>query len=88
MLYYHCIVYTPFCGEEADVYIADTDYKYVECKAYDAAKENGMEWFDFRDLEDEDFDEDEYYAQCSFRAMEQITEQEYDEAMRDGEWCV
>lgn len=88
MVYYHCIVYTPFCGEEADVYIADTDYKYVEWKAYDAAKENGMEWFDFRDLEDEDFDEDEYYAQCGFRIMEQITEQEYDEAMRDGEWCV
>ena len=88
MVYYHCIVYTPFCGEEADVYIADTDYQYAEWKAYDAAKENGMEWFDFRDLEDENFDEDEYYAQCGFRSMEQITEQEYNKAMRDGEWCV
>lgn len=88
MLYYHYVVYTPFCGEEADVYIADTDRRHAEYKAYDAAKENGMEWFDFRDLEDEDFNEDEYYAQCGFMLMKQITENEYNEAMRDGEWCI
>ena len=87
MVYYHCIVYTTFCGEEADVYIADTDYSYVEWKAYDAARENGMEWLGDERL-DEEFDEDEYLAECGFRLMEQITEQEYDEAMRAGGWCV
>jgi hypothetical protein len=87
MIYYHCVVYTPFCGEEADVYIADTDYSYVEWKAYDAARENGMEWLDDERL-DEEFDEDEYLSECGFRSMEQITENEYREAMRDGEWCV
>ena len=88
MLYYHRVVYTPFCGEEADVYIADTDTSHAEWKAYEAAKENGMEWFNFCDLEDEDFDEDEYYAQCSFRDLTEITKEEYDKAEKDGEWCV
>ena len=87
MIYYHCVVYTPFCGEEADVYIADTDYSYVEWKAYDAARENGMEWLDDEKL-DEEFDEVEYLGECGFRCMKQITEQEYNKAMRDGEWCV
>lgn len=88
MIYYHCVVYTPFIGEEKDVYIAGTDASYAEWKAYDAAKENGMEWFDFRDLEDEDFDEDEYYAQCSFRDFAEISKEEYDKAEKDGEWCI
>ena len=87
MIYYHCVVYTPFCDEEADVYIADTDYSYVEWKAYDAARENGIEWLDDEIL-NEEFDEDEYFAECGFKSMEQITEQEYHKAMKNGEWCI
>lgn len=87
MLYYHCVVYTPFCGEEADVYIADTDYQCAEWKAYDAARENGMEWFN-DDVLESYADEDDYLAECGIQYMVEITEQEYEEAMRDGEWCV
>lgn len=87
MIYYHCVVYTPFCGEETDVYIADTDYQYAEVKAYDAARENGMEWFN-EDVLESYASEDDYLADCGIQFMEQITKNEYNEAMRDGEWCV
>lgn len=88
MLYYHCVVYTPFVGEEADVYIAAIHEEEAEWKAYEAAKDNGFEWLDYRDYDDDDFDEDEYFAQCSFHELVEIGAADYERAGREGEWCV
>ena len=57
--YYHIRTYTPFCGEEADVYIAaETESEYI-LKATNAANENGMEWFDEEEwIECQQYDKD------------------------------
>lgn len=92
MSYYHIRTYTPFCGEEADVYIAaKTESEYI-LKATNAANENGMEWFeapdwceDYADLDDAIED---YYAQCGWRFIAMITEEEYNKLNAEGEWCA
>ena len=92
MSYYHIRTYTPFCGEEADVYIsAKTESEYI-LKATNAANENGMEWFeapdwceDYADLDDAIED---YYAQCGWRFIAMITEEEYNKLNAEGDWCV
>lgn len=98
MNYYHIRVYTPFCGEEADVYIAAEDEAQYQSKARNAAAENGMEWYDEEewlecqqyDKDSDDYDEvcDEYYAQCGFQYLDRITEDEYNYREQEGEWCV
>ena len=68
MNYYHIRTYTPFCGEEADVYIAAETEKEYHSKANNAATENGMEWFEEPDWVEDYVDRDDaiedYYAQC------------------------
>ena len=98
MNYYHIRVYTPFCGEEADVYIQAFDENNYHRKAHNVAQENGMEWYDEEEwLECQEFDKDEdnydevcdeYYAQCGWRLMGMITKEEYEKYEREGEWCV
>ena len=98
MKYYHVIVHTPFVGEEADVYISAIDDHNLSCKAYNATNENGMKWYDEEDwLErwgfDKDADDydavcDEYYAQCGWRLIGMITEEEYNKLNAEGEWCI
>lgn len=98
MNYYHIRTYTPFCGEEADIYIAAEIEKEYHSKAKDAANENGMEWYDEEewlecqqyDKDTDDYDEvcDEYYAQCGWRLMGMITEEEYNKLNAEGEWCI
>ena len=43
MNYYHIRTYTPFCGEEADVYIVAENEAEYHKKANEAASENGLE---------------------------------------------
>lgn len=98
MLYYAIRVYTPFVGEEADVYICAENHDEYISKANEAAGENGMEWFDEEEwLERWGFDKDEddaeavieeYYAQCGWRFISEITKEEYEQKNKDGEWCV
>jgi hypothetical protein len=98
MNYYHVRTYTPFCGEEADVYIAAETEERYHAYAHQAALENGMEWFDEEewlecqqyDKDSDDYDEvrDEYYAQCGWRLMGMITQEEYNKLNAEGEWCV
>lgn len=98
MKYYHARVYTPFCGEEADVYIAATDDDIARKKAHNAAQENGMEWYDEEewlecqqyDKDSDNYDEvcDEYYAQCGITCLDHITEDEYNYREKEGEWCI
>ena len=98
MNYYHIRTYTPFCGEEADIYIAAIDETQYHSKAHNAAMENGMEWYDEeewlerwgydKDADDYDAICDEYYSQCGWRLMGMITIEEYDKHEREGEWCI
>lgn len=92
MNYYHIRTYTPFCGEEADVYIAAETEEEYHSKANNAADENGMEWFDEDDwLEHHHDDEnsiDDYYAECGWRFITMITEEEYNRLNEEGDWCI
>lgn len=92
MNYYHIRTYTPFCGEEADAYIAAENETEYQNKANDAAYENGMEWYDHDDWMDRHHDdesaEEEYYAQCGWRFLAMITKEEYDKLDNEGEWCI
>ena len=98
MNYYHIRTYTPFCGEEADVYISAIDETQYHSKAHNAAMENGMEWYDEEDwLECQEYDKDEdnydevcdeYYAQCGWRLIGMVTEDEYNRLWNEGEWCI
>ena len=45
MIYYHIRVYTPFCGEEADVYIQAFDENNYHRKAHNAAQEKVVEGY-------------------------------------------
>lgn len=98
MDYYHIRTYTPFIGEEADVYIATETEKEYHARALQAALENGMEWYNEEewleswgfDREEENAEEicDEYYAQCGWRFIATITEEEYKKLDKRGEWCI
>lgn len=54
MNYYHIRTYTPFCGEEAGVYIAAETEKEYHVKANNAADENTEEEYD--ELAQESYD--------------------------------
>ena len=98
MYYYHIRVYTPFCGEEADVYISAENEAQYHAKAHNAAMENGMEWYDEEewlgcqgyDKDSDDYDEvcNEYYAQCGVQYRDCITEDAYKHYKAEGEWCI
>lgn len=92
MKYYRARVYTPFCGEEADVFIQAENRENAMLKAREAACENGMEWFeapdwceDYADLDDA---VEDYYAQCGVQCLDTITEDEYKYRNKEGEWCI
>jgi hypothetical protein len=42
------------------------------------------------DEDSDDYDEvrDEYYAQCGWRFIAMITEEEYNKLNAEGEWCA
>ena len=98
MNYYHIRVYTPYCGEEADVYIAAETVAEYHARAHQAALENGMEWYDEEewleswgfDREEEDAEDicDEYYAECGWHFMKMICEGRYQKLKEEGEWCI
>ena len=92
MRYWHARVYTPFCGEEADVYIQAENQEQAMFKAREAACENGMEWFeapdwceDYADLDDA---VEDYYAQCGVSYLDAITKDEYKYREKEGEWMI
>jgi hypothetical protein len=85
MNYYHGEISTPF-EKHIDIYIAETDYQFAEWKAWDEAKLYGQRIV--AEMEDPEFDERDFVDECEGYIIDQITEHEYQEAMRDGEWCV
>lgn len=98
MKYWHARVYTPFYGEEADVYIQAETQENAILKAREAACESGMEWYDEEewleyqqyDKDSDNYDEvcDEYYAQCGVSYLDAITKDEYEYREKEGEWCI
>ena len=84
MFYYHGEINTPV-ELHIDIYIAETDYQFAEWKVRDEARAYGARFIEDVDV---DYDERDFVDECEGWIIAQITEQEYDEAMRDGEWCV
>lgn len=74
--YYKITCETPFVGEENDYYIATADQKELDKFVSECVYENGNEWWD----EDCGMDEDEYYAACDVKVIEEITREEFLEA--------
>ena len=102
MRYFHFIVHTPFVGEDAVVFIEAEDKDSAIVAAAEAANENGMEWFDESDWLERWCDDDgeemteieyenaigEYYAQCGYHLVKEITKFDYNLAIMEGEWCI
>ena len=76
MKYYRITCETPFVGEENDYYIATDNEKELDKFVSECIYENGNEWWE----EDCGMDEEEYYARCDVKSMEEITAEEFYEA--------
>lgn len=77
MRYYEIHCETPFCGEDNYFYIASDNYEEVEAFASECETENGYEWWDTV-LEEDGWDEEDYFEQCS-STIKEITKEEYEE---------
>ena len=84
MKYYHGEINTPF-EKHIDIYIAETDYQSAEWKVWDEARAYGARFIEDVDI---DYDERDFVDECEGWIIDEITEEWYSEAMRDGEWCV
>lgn len=84
MKYYHGEINTPV-EQHIDIYIAETDLQFAEWKVWDEARAYGARFIEDVDV---DYDERDFVDECEGWIIDEITEQWYSEAMRDGEWCV
>ena len=80
MKYYLVTCATPFVGEENDYYVAVESKEDLDAFVLDVIYENANEWYDLQTLDENDMTEDEYYAGCHARRVEEITEEEYYDA--------
>ena len=80
MKYYKVVCGTPFLGEENDFYIRVFNDEELRREVDECVYECGNEWYDEQTLEENDMDEEEYYAGCYVIKCEEITEEEYYEA--------
>lgn len=80
MKYYKITCGTPFVGEENDYYLKIFRDEELQEAVDECIYECGNEWYDERSLEENDFTEEEYYAECHVISIEEITEEEYHEA--------
>ena len=82
MKYYKIVCGTPFVGEENEFYWAGSSIKDLRERGVimDCLYETGNEWYDEQTLEENDMDDDEYYAGCYVVKIEEITQDEYYEA--------
>ena len=76
MKYFEVELYTPFCGEQAYIYLKGETQEELEEEAAEAAYENAVEQISFGNLISCDYTEEEYYEACGFHFLE-ITETEY-----------
>ena len=77
MKYYKIVCQTPFCGEECEYYIKVVDNGELQKVTDECIYETGMEWYDGELLDIFDYTEDEYFAECGVKSIEEITEEEY-----------
>lgn len=80
MKYYKIVCGTPFIGEENDFYIRVFNDEELHREVDECVYETGNEWYDEQTLEENDMDEDEYYAGCYVIKIEEITRDEFYEA--------
>lgn len=82
MKYYKIVCGTPFLGEENDFYETGFSIEdlYKRGIINECLDETGNEWYDEQTLEENDMDEDEYYASCYVVKIEEITQDEFYEA--------
>ena len=80
MKYYKITCHTPFVGEENDFYIKVFHDEELRREIDECVYECGMEWYDEQTLEENDMDEEEYFAECGVRSVKEINEEEYYEA--------
>ena len=88
MKYFAFRVYTPFVGEEADVYIAAETKDEATVMAAEACNENGLEQMDEEDLGNYDMAEEDYFEQCHYTYLGELTREQYEEYAAEGEWCI
>ena len=92
MKYFAFRVDTPFVGECADVYIEAETSDDAVVVAAECADENGMEWLgemSEEELQEEyDMDYEDYYANCTYMMLGELTKEQFNEMILDGEWCV
>ena len=77
MKYYKIVCRTPFCGEECEYFIKVFHDEELRRVIDECVYETGMEWYDNELLDVYDYTEDEYYAECSVKSIDEITEEEY-----------
>ena len=80
MTYYKITCSTPFVGEENNYYLKIFHDDELQKAVDECVYECSNEWYDERSLEENDFTEEEYYAECHVISIEEITEEEYYEA--------
>lgn len=82
MKYYKITCGTPFLGEENDFYESGLSIEDLHERGVinECLFETGNEWYDEQTLEENDMDEDDYYANCYVIKIEEITQDEYYEA--------
>ena len=80
MRYYKIVCCTPFVGEENTYYIKASNHEDLVKQIDDCVYENGMEWLDDETLDFYDTSEDDYFAECGCRDVEEISIDEYLEA--------
>ena len=80
MKYYKIVCRTPFCGEECEYFIKVFHDEELRRVIDECVYETGMEWYDSELLDVYDYTEDEYYAECGVKSIDEITEEEYREA--------
>ena len=80
MQYYKIVCCTPFVGEENTYYIKASNHEDLVRQIDDCVYENGMEWLDDEALDFYNMSEDDYFAECGCRKVEEISIAEYLEA--------
>lgn len=82
MKYFLISTSTAFCGEENDYYVKMDEKKNYDLDyiLQDLVYENAVNWYDETHHE---MPFDEYLEECSY-SVDEITEEEYNDAKKDG----
>ena len=92
--YYLVTAYTPYVGEEMEVYFSSCDEDSLRAFGDELTTDCAAEWADYRidDWEESGYDsredaEEDYYAGCGYRVRE-VPKEEYANASADDSYWV